>query len=327
MESDAPRPLLSVVAPCLDEEAAVPRFVTAVLAVLDGLPGPCELILVDDGSTDGTFAAMEAEAARHPGRVRAIGLSRNFGHQMALTAGLDLAEGRAVVTMDADLQHPPEMIPEMVRLWQGGAEVVLTERQGDEDLPYWKRFTSRAFYLVVSSLSTLRIEPGSSDFRLVDRKVVLAMGRCREQHRMLRGLALWVGYRRAVLPYRVGSRVAGRTKFSLGRMLRLALDGIFAFSTVPLRIATLVGMVVAGLSSLYLVYVVVLRFLRPETVVPGWASILGVVLLMGGLQLVFLGIVGEYVGRIFEQVKQRPLYLVARTAGFPAEDHRSGAPT
>ncbi len=305
-------PVLSVVAPCYDEEAALPRFLETLLPVLDGLMVPFEVILVDDGSRDRTFAVIEEWAARRP-EVRGLQLSRNFGHQAALTAGLDLARGRAVVTLDSDLQHPPELIPELVAAWRDGADVVLTERRDRGRAGFLKRSTSAGFYRVLARLSRMDIRPGASDFRLLDRRVVDAFTDCRETHRLLRGLVVWSGFRRATVPFEVGERVAGRSKYDAPRMIRLALDGVFSFTTLPLRAAVVAGFVTSVLSAAYLVYAVVTHLVRPSATVPGWTSILGAVLLIGGVQLFFLGVLGEYVGRIFQQVKERPLYLVRRS--------------
>jgi dolichol-phosphate mannosyltransferase len=302
-------PVLSVVAPCFNEEEALPRFLEALLPVLDALGEPFEVVLVDDGSRDGTFEVIRAWAARRP-EVRGLQLSRNFGHQMALTAGLDTARGRAVVTLDSDLQHPPALIPEMVAAWRQGAEVVLTERRDRGRASWWKRATSAAFYRALSRFSRIRLDPGTSDFRLLDRRVVEAFAACRETHRMLRGLVQWAGFSRVTLPYEVGARAGGRSAYTWRRMAGFALDGFFSFSTAPLRAAALAGAAVSVLAVVYLVYVVGVALFLPERTIPGWASILGAVLLLGGVQLVFLGILGEYVGRVYEQVKERPLYVV-----------------
>jgi glycosyltransferase involved in cell wall biosynthesis len=314
---------VSVVAPCFNEEEALPLFLDALLPVLDGPGDPFEVILVDDGSTDRTFEVIRSVAERRP-EIRGIQLSRNFGHQAALTAGLDASRGEAVVTMDADLQHPPAVIPALLAAWREGAEVVLTERRDRDRTPFLKRLTSAAFYRLLSRVSKIDIRPGASDFRLLDRRVVRAFGRVRETHRLLRGLVLWSGFRQATVPFEVGERAAGTSKYDVRRMMNLALDGIFSFTTLPLRTAIGIGLATSALALLYLLYALGVHFLHPQLTVPGWTSILGAVLLIGGVQLTFLGILGEYVVRIYEQVKGRPLYLVRRTV--PEDGPETDAP-
>ena len=310
---DAGAPALSIVAPCYNEEAVLPLFLEALFGVLDDLPDSSEVILVDDGSTDRTFEVIRDWSERRP-ECRAVQFSRNFGHQAALSAGLDFSRGDAVVTMDSDLQHPPSLIPMMVNEWKAGAEVVLTERRDRGRTPFIKRFTSAAFYRLLSRFSGIELSPGTSDFRLVDRRVVEAFADCRETHRMLRGLVQWVGFRHKTVPFEVQDRAAGESKYDFPRMLRFALDGIFSFSTAPLRAAILIGLVISLLSAAYLLYVLLTHLFRPEVTTTGWTSILGAVLLIGGVQLTFMGILGEYVGRTFQQVKERPLYVIRQTA-------------
>lgn len=316
---DSHAPTISVVAPCYNEEAVLPLFLEELFAVLGGMSHTFEIVLVDDGSTDRTFDVIREWCGRRP-ELRAVQFSRNFGHQAALTAGLDLSRGEAVITMDSDLQHPPALIPVMVDAWKAEAEVVLTKRRDQGRTPLVKRLTSAAFYRLLSRFSGIELSPGTSDFRLVDRRVVEAFADCRETHRMLRGLVQWVGFRHQTVPFEVGNRAAGESKYDLTRMLGLALDGIFSFSTTPLRAATLIGLVTSLLSAAYLIYVLFMHIFRPEVTTTGWASILGAVLLFGGVQLTFLGILGEYVGRTFQQVKERPLYVIRQTV--PGETGR-----
>jgi len=311
--SDSPRPTVSIVAPCYNEEAALPMFLKALLGVLERLPQSWEVILVDDGSTDRTFEVIRRWCDQRS-EFRGIRLSRNFGHQAALTAGLDACRGDAVITMDSDLQHPPDLIPVMVREWEAGTGVVLTRRQDRGRTPFLKRFASAMFYRILSRFSRIELTPGSSDFRLVDRRVIRAFADCRETHRMLRGLVQWTGFPHTTIPFEVGDRVAGESKYNLSRMMRLALDGMFSFSTAPLRAAVLIGLITSLFSGAYLIYVLFVHVFRPEVVTAGWTSILGAILLIGGVQLTFLGIIGEYVGRIYEQVKERPLYVVRETS-------------
>ncbi|MGE3164830.1 MAG: glycosyltransferase family 2 protein [Planctomycetota bacterium] len=309
--------VISVVAPCFNEESAVDAFIKETLAVLDAQAAPFEILLVDDGSTDLTFEVIRRWASVRS-EVRGIQLSRNFGHQAALTAGLDRARGQAVITMDSDLQHPPALIPDLLGAWRAGAEVVLTRRLPNGRESAFKRVTSAAFYRALSRLSRIELEAGTSDFRLLDRRVVEAFRECRELHRLLRGLAVWVGFKKVVIPFQVQDRVSGVSKYTLTRMMRLALDGIFSFSTAPLRAAILVGIGSSGLAIAYLLVVLGVWWVRPDLVEPGWTSMIGAVLFIGGVQLTFLGVVGEYVGRIFQQVKDRPLYLVRQVAPLPA---------
>jgi dolichol-phosphate mannosyltransferase len=270
-----------------------------------------ELVLVDDGSRDGTWRIIEELTRRDP-RVRGISLSRNFGHQYALLAGLKDSKGDAVVSLDADLQHPPDMVPELVRKWCEGFNVVHTQRQSEGELGWFKRKTSQWFYRLISRISGLYIHEGQSDFRLLDRRVVAALTGMEEADLFLRGIVHWVGYRSATVPYRVRRRAWGRSKYSLARMLYLALAGVTSVSTLPLRLGIVAGFVTSGLAFVQILYVLVVRWNGHP--VPGWASLAGLVALLFGMNFILLGSLGIYIGHIFGRVQKRPAYLVERRA-------------
>jgi dolichol-phosphate mannosyltransferase len=306
--------LLSVVAPMLDEEGLAEEFYDRVARSLHDVP--FELIVVDDGSSDGTPAILDAIAARDE-RVKVLHLSRRFGHQMAITAGLDHARGDAVVMMDGDLQDPPEVIPPLLERWRDGADVVVARRRTREGETRLKLATARWFYGLMGRLAQIELEPNAGDFRLFDRAPLDALLRMRERSRFLRGMSSWVGFRRDIVEYDRAPRGAGRTKFPLGRMLRFAIDGLTSFSNFPLQLSALAGVVCAAVALLLLPLTIVARYTGIyERGVP---SLLFVVLLIGGIQLLALGMIGEYLGRIYDEVKQRPLYVVARAENLDRE--------
>ena len=300
---------LTVVAPCYHEAEGIGHFHAALKAVLVGLDDLThEILFVDDGSRDTTLDQLLALAERDP-CVKVYSLSRNFGHQVALTAGLDAARGDAVVMMDSDLQHPPELIPQMIGLWREGHDIVSAVREQTAGSTFFKRLTSAAFYRFINLLSDTPIVPGASDFCLLSRRAHRALRRFPERHRFLRGLLAWIGFKRALLPYHAPPRVAGRSKYTLYKMLVLAFDAAFSFSVTPIRLATRLGLVTVLLSLCYLAYILFRLFLLHD-LVPGWASVIFVMVFLGGVQLVFTGLIGEYVGRVFEEAKGRPLYLL-----------------
>ncbi len=304
------RQLLCVVAPCYNEAEVVGLFYDALKPVLEALPGLQHRILfIDDGSEDGTLSKLNELAARDA-CVRVYSLSRNFGHQVALTAGLDVAEGDAVILMDADLQHPPALIPLLVKGWRDGHDVVSAVRRGTTDSGLFKGFTSALFYWLVNRLSDTRIVPGAADFCLLSRRAQEALRRCPERHRFLRGMVSWIGFSRAFVPFDAPARPAGRSKYSNLKMLGLALNAVFSFSATPIRLAAHLGLGAISLSLLYLVYILGCFVFDRPLLVPGWTSIVFVVAFLGGVQLAFIGVLGEYTGRIFEEVKCRPLYLL-----------------
>lgn len=297
--------LLSVVAPVYNEEATLGEFYARVCSALDGVP--FELVLVDDGSRDASPEILARLAAEDP-RVRVVALSRNFGHQTALTAGLDHATGSAVVMLDADLQDPPEVIPRMLDHWRAGCDVVYAVRQRREGESAFKLVTARWFYKLFGSLSQVQLESNAGDFRLLDRRPLDALRSMRERNRFLRGMTVWVGYRQAAVPYVRDARYAGETKYTLPRMLRFSVDAILSFSHRPLQLATLLGFAISTLAFLAIPAVIILKLLG--SYLPGFSTVTILVLLLGGIQLIAIGIIGEYVGRIYDEVKGRPLYLV-----------------
>jgi len=303
------RQLLSVVTPCYNESEVVQLFYAAVKPVLDDLDGlDQEIVFVDDGSTDDTLLRLN-EIASGDEAVRVCSLSRNFGHQIALTAGLDFALGDAVILMDSDLQHPPDTIPELVARWREGYEVVSAVRSNTQGASWWKDFTSNGFYTVFNLLSTTRVPRGAADFCLLSRRVCDTLKSMPERHRLLRGMVSWTGFKRTLVPYVCAERVAGRSKYSLVKMVGLALDAVFSFSAQPLRLAFRLGLVMAVLGFCYLVWTVGSGLIHGR-LVPGYASLIGVTVTLGGCQLAFIGLIGEYLARVFEQVKGRPIYLV-----------------
>jgi dolichol-phosphate mannosyltransferase len=304
--------LLSVVAPVYNEEATIDEFCGRVCRALDGLT--FEIVLVDDGSTDATPAALERLVSADP-RVRVVYLSRNFGHQTALTAGLDHARGDAVVMLDADLQDPPELIPRMLDHWRSGCDIVYAVREHREGESAFKLATARWFYTLFDKLAAVDLEHNSGDFRLLDRRALNALLSMRERNRFLRGMTVWVGYTQAAVPYKRDPRYAGETKYTLSKMLRFSLDAISSFSHRPLQIATLLGFLISSLAFIAIPVVIVLRILG--SYLPGFSSITIAVLLLGGIQLMAIGLIGEYVGRIYDEVKRRPLYLVKARRNMP----------
>ncbi len=298
---------VSVVVPAYNEQANIAPLIDKLCAVLGKYPD-YDILFVDDGSTDGTLAALESAAAGDA-RIKYLSFSRNFGHQMALKAGLDYAEGDCVISMDADMQHPPEMIDAMIEKWQAGYEVVYTVRAEPKKLSLFKRTSSHLFYGLMSTLAKTKIEKGAADFRLLDRGVVNVLREVRESALFLRGMVSWVGFKQCALQYEQGERLAGQTKYSLRRMVSFALDGITSFSVKPLRLATFLGLTISGAAFIYGVYAVAM-FIFTDRVVSGWTSVLGGLMFIGGLQLLMLGIFGEYLGKLFIESKKRPTYIV-----------------
>jgi polyisoprenyl-phosphate glycosyltransferase len=307
--------LLSVVAPVYNEEELIDEFYLRVCSALDGLR--FELVLVDDGSSDSTPEQLNQLASGDP-RVHVVYLSRNFGHQTAITAGLDHARGDAVVMLDADLQDPPELIPRMLDHWRGGCDVVYAVREHREGESRFKLTTARWFYKLFDWLTSVQLQHNSGDFRLLDRRALDALLSMRERNRFLRGMTVWVGYRQAAVPYTRDPRYAGETKYTLSKMLRFSLDAISSFSHRPLQLATLLGFLISTLAFIAIPVVIILRILG--SYLPGFSSITIAVLLLGGIQLIALGIIGEYVGRIYDEVKGRPLYLVRSRLNMPEEE-------
>lgn len=306
---------LCVVTPCFNEGAGVRDFYTALKSVLAALPGiDHRIVFIDDGSRDDTLHTLNALAAADP-RVRVYALSRNFGHQIALTAGCDVATGDAVVLMDSDLQHPPALIPALVAKWREGADVVSAVRLRTADASLLKRLSARAFYRFLNSISDTHIVPDAADFVLLSRTAHQALTRMPERHRFLRGMVSWIGFRREFVEYQAPARTAGESSYTLRRMLQLASDALFSFSTAPVKLATRLGVAVVACGFLYLVYILVTLVTHPEQIVPGWTSLAVIVLILSGVQIVFIGLIGEYIARIFEESKARPLYFFKQEPG------------
>jgi glycosyltransferase involved in cell wall biosynthesis len=317
-ERDRPEePLLSVVVPLLDEEGCVEELVERITAALARERVRLELLLVDDGSRDRTPQLVAQACERHPERIKAIHFTRSFGHQAALTAGLEHARGDIVITMDADLQHPPELLPDMIERWRHGADVVHAVRRDPEQRQgTLKSGTSRLFYQMMPLLTDVPIIPAAADFRLLDRRVVRHFLELQEHFVFLRGLVPWLGFAEARVEYELEPRFAGETKYGWWRMLRLGLNAVFSFSVLPLRIITLLGI---GTTLLGVIYGAFAFWAYVTGHIPGpsgWTSLMGVMLIFGGVQMLSLGIVSEYLGRVYEEVKRRPRYVIDEKRGL-----------
>ncbi|MDY0012668.1 MAG: glycosyltransferase family 2 protein [Rhodocyclaceae bacterium] len=309
-------PTLSVVVPLYNESLGVALLHQRLSAVLAELPlAGREIVFVDDGSRDATFDAVAALAAADPS-IRAIRFARNFGKEAAMAAGLREATGQVVVLMDGDLQHPPELIPDLLEAWRKGARMVTAVRRSRDTDPWLRRQLSRGFYRLFARISEVALEEGGGDFRLFDRAVVDAINSLPERTRFMKGITSWVGFRRATVDFEPEERAAGASAWSMLRLLSYAVDGFSAFSTLPLRVWSVIGVVLALLSGAYGGFLVI-RTLIYGIDVPGYASTMVAVLFLSGVQLVSLGVLGEYIGRIFTEVKGRPLYLVSERVGFP----------
>jgi dolichol-phosphate mannosyltransferase len=297
----------SIVAPAVNEEDTLPHFYERVVAVMEQVGEPFEVVLINDGSSDGTFRVMRALHERDP-RVRVVDFSRNFGHQIAISAGLDYARGDAVIIIDSDLQDPPEVIPQLIARWKAGVEVVYAQRARRTGETRFKLLTAAAFYRLIARITSVEIPRDTGDFRLLDRRVVQTLVTMREHHRFMRGLSAWVGFRQEAVPYDRHERFAGTTKYPLRKMIRFALDAITAFSYAPLQLATSFGFLLAALSLVGIVVAIIVRVFGGA--IQGQGTTLIAVLFLGGIQLIFLGIIGEYLGRIYDEVRARPLYIV-----------------
>jgi dolichol-phosphate mannosyltransferase len=306
---------LTIVVPCYNEEAVIRDTHQRLVAAVASLPGTdLELIYVDDGSEDGTLDILK-DLQRSSEQVRIVSLTRNFGHQAAISAGLEHASGDAVVLIDADLQDPPEVIPQMVERWKDGVQVVYGQREQREGEPRLKLLCAKLHYRLVNWLSDAPIPVDTGDFRLIDRRVVDALLAMPERDRYLRGMVAWTGFRSEAVRYKRAPRFAGVTKYPFRKLLRLSTDGIFSFSLIPLRLAVWMGFAVATLACIGIIYAIVVR-LTTDAWVQGWAMMFTALLFLGGVQMIFLGVIGEYIGRIYMQSKQRPLYFVKERSGF-----------
>jgi dolichol-phosphate mannosyltransferase len=310
---------LSVLVPVHNEESVLPESLRRVGSVLDGIPGgPHEIVFVDDGSSDRTLEILEEAAALDP-RIKVIALSRNFGHQAALTAAMDYAGGDAVIVIDGDLQDPPEIIPDLVKLYRSGYDVVYAQRKERKEV-WWLRLCFFLFYRLMSKLSDIRLPLDAGDCGLMSRRVVEHLRGMTEHHRYLRGMRSWVGFRQTGIAVERSVRHSGQSKYSALRRLKFALDGIFAFSTVPIRVASILGAIAVLVSTLYAIVTIYAKVFLHQTV-QGFAALIVVMTFLSGVLLFFLGIVGEYVGRVYEELKARPLYVVDRCIGHAFTDH------
>ena len=320
MDKGPPRSCLAVVAPFYNEGPHATRFLKHLLAVLADIDADWTVICINDGSTDNTLDHL-IKTHRHDHRIKVIDFSRNFGKEYALTAGLDHCDADAVVLMDSDLQHPPEMLPAMLAKWREGYEVVYMVRQARGDVGFLRGLARRVFYLSFRLASELRLPPEAGDFRLLDAKVVAAIRRLPERTRFMKGIYHWVGFRQIGLPYEETNRNHGNSKWDLWQLTALAVDGITAFSNLPLRLWGMLGATIASISLIYGLARIVRYFIYGVDV-PGFESIIVAVLFLGGVQLLSLGVLGGYIGRIFNEVKGRPLYIVRRTYGFDDRTRR-----
>lgn len=309
--------MLSVVVPIYFEEETIPEFYDRIKKVLVTQEPELshEIIFVNDGSTDRSLPLLK-NLVENDTSVKLINLSRNFGHQLAITAGIDNASGDAVVVIDGDLQDPPEVISGMLSLWKEGYQVIYGVRNKRSGESFFKLATAAVFYRFMQKLSDIKIPLDSGDFRLMDRKVVDALSEIREENRYIRGLISWIGFKQCGIPYDRDSRYAGETKFNLSKMLRFAFDGITSFSDKPLLISSRIGLVITLCSFLTMLWLIITKIMNPHSSIQGWTSMLVVVLFIGGIQLISIGIMGEYVGRIYRETKNRPLYVIANKLGF-----------
>lgn len=312
--AEVTRPVLSIVVPLYNEAGNVAPLLERIGATVERLHDDFafEIVLVNDGSTDGTLAEIRSEMQRRP-HIVLVNLSRNFGHQLAATAGIEIARGDAIVLMDGDLQDPPELVDGFVRKWREGYDVVYAVRRTRPGESRFKVFTARAFYRIIKRLTKVAIPLDTGDFRLMSRRVVEALRRSPERHRFLRGMVSWVGFNQVAIEYDRDVRHAGTSKYPLPTMIRFAIDGITSFSDIPLRFASYLGFTVSAVAFLYALLIIAFKIfsLKPPAYTPGWASTIVAVLFLGGVQLMSLGILGEYLGRVYDEVKGRPLYLIS----------------
>lgn len=305
---------VDLIIPVYNEEEVIALFHEKLSAALLNLPYIFSIHYINDGSTDATAQKLAGLAAADS-RVQVVELSRNFGHQAALTAGLDRVYGDYVISLDGDGQHPPEMIPEMLKLAENGYDIVLTERQDSGSISAFKRWTSGMFYRLINRIGSTHITPGAADFRLLSQQVVQALREMPEYHRFLRGMVAWVGFKSVILPYTPPARMAGRSKYSLGKMLRLSMDAVFSFSLVPLYIGISLGVLMLLLALVEMIYVLSFWVTgNISNLAPGWSSLMFITLLVGGFLMISIGVIGVYIGYIFQEVKGRPVYLVREPA-------------
>ena len=313
LNKPSPADRLAIVVPCYNEAAVVESFFAELVRAMDSAATAWRVCFIDDGSTDGTLERLNALAGSDH-RVRVYSLSRNFGHQVALSAGLDVTAGSAVVMMDADLQHPPALIPRMIALWRSGYDVVSAVREETEGSTWFKRATANAFYRLINRIGEMSVVPGAADFCLLSARAHAAVCAMPERHRFLRGMVSWIGFERTYVPFQAPRRPAGESKYTTVKMIGLALDALFSFSAAPMRMATRLGLALLVPGTIYFVYILA-RYVFMDDFVRGWGSLIGTLMIIGGTQLIFLGIIGEYLARIFEESKRRPLYFFKQTPG------------
>ena len=311
-------PKISVIIPVFNETEVIDVTYKRMKSVMDGIEMEYELIFVNDGSRDDTEHKI-AGYAKKDKTVKLLSFSRNFGHQCAISAGMDYASGDAVVVIDADLQDPPELIPKMIKKWQEGYEVVYGKRLKRKGETLFKKATAKLFYRTLKHLTSVDIPVDTGDFRLIDRKVCDVFRRLQEKNRFIRGLVSWIGFRQTYVEYVREERLAGEPKYPLKKMMRFAMDGILSFSYIPLKIASFLGFLISGLSFLYLIFVLIQKLFYPAGLVPGWTSIVAVLLIFNGIILILLGVIGEYIGRIYDEVRNRPLYIIDKKVNLDDE--------
>ena len=311
-------PVLSIVAPAYNEERNIPEFLAAIIPVLEGIGETFEIIFVNDGSRDNTLGMLAAASSQDP-RIKVVGLARNFGKDIALSAGLAHATGQAVIPIDCDLQHPVELIPDFVKKWREGYDMVLGVRSKRDEEGFLRRSLSRAYYKVMRMMTTIEIPPNAGDFRLIDRKIMDVINKMPERHRFMKGIFAWPGFKVASIEFQANVRAnETRSSWSFFKLWRFALDGLFSFSTAPLKIWTYVG-VLSALGAFVYLAITIIQKIAWGIDVPGYASLLVLLLFFNGLTMISNGIQGEYIARIFEEVKGRPLYVVGSTFGFEEE--------
>lgn len=305
---------VSIIIPCYNETGNIKVLYQRILESVNKLDVDYELIFIDDGSIDETFNIIKS-LHKENSKTKLVSFSRNFGHQAAIIAGLDFCKGDCAIMMDADLQHPPELIPEMISLWKDGFEIVNTIRDETSSETFFKKLTSRGFYKLINMISKTKIEAGSADFRLLDRKVIESFKEIGEYSIFIRGMINWMGFNSTQIHYSSSERFSGASKYSIRKMISFALDGITSSSSMPLHISMVLGLLISLLSFIYLVYALYIRFFTNEAL-EGWTSIIISVLFIGGIQLISIGILGEYLGKIFYEVKKRPRYIINKRIGF-----------
>ncbi len=309
-------PEISVIVPLYNEELVIEQMYKQLSGVMEKTGLTYEILLVNDGSSDRTVELARGICSSDQ-NVKLIIFSRNFGHQFAITAGMDRSSGEAVVVIDADLQDPPEVIPEMIQKWKEGYQVVYGVRDKREGESWFKLLSAAAFYRLLKRMTSVDIPVDTGDFRLVDRRVLGEFNNMRERARFVRGMISWVGFKQTEVRYVRHERFAGETKYPFSKMLKFAIDGLLSFSLVPLKLASGLGLVSALVSFCFMAYGLFMKYFYPDQVLPGWSSLFSAVLFIGGIQLICLGVLGEYIGRIYEEIKKRPLYIIEDEVNFP----------